>query len=740
MTLSVGADPSAGAATPVTRPASDRVVTLDIEGMTCASCVSRIERVLQRRPTVVEAQVNLATRTALIRTTGDESLGELVRTVEKAGYGAKPHVDGASLDDTAGYFLRRLVVAATLTTPILVLTFVVSAGSAGMLATWALATPVLLYSGWPFLRSAVVAARHATSTMDTLVAIGASNAYGYSVWATVTGQREHYFDTAAVIITLILVGKVLEARARAGATDAARTLLERGAKTATLLDGGTERQVAADTLHPGDRVVVRPGEKIPVDGVVLSGVSTVDLSLLTGESAPVDVSAGFEVIGAAVNGSGRLIVEARRVGADTKLAEIVRLLQTAQGSKAPVQRLADRISAVFVPIVLVLGVLTFIGWLVAGAGAGNAVLHAATVVLIACPCALGLATPAAIMAGSGRAAELGILFKGAEVFEASRSIDVVLLDKTGTVTEGRMSLAEVLAVDGDTDELLRLAAAVEAGSEHPIAAAIVSGARVRGLRVPTGEHFSVQPGAAAMAAVDGRGVAVGRPHDLPGQLQSAADRWAAAGLTVVAVTQQHCIGIIGVADRTKPTAADAIARLRASGLDVAMVTGDRRATANAIAAQVGIDRVLAEVFPEDKVKEVVRLQEKGHHVMFVGDGINDAPALAQANVGVALGSGTDVAIAAADITLPGNDLEGAVDARDIARRTYAVIRQNLVWAFAYNVVMIPLAVIGVINPMLAAGAMAISSVTVVTNALRLRRFHRRSPAGAAHPEELSIAA
>jgi heavy metal translocating P-type ATPase len=736
LTTSASADSLTAAAS----PAASRVVTLDIEGMTCASCVGRVERVLQRRPDVAEARVNLATRTALIRTSADESVADLVRTVEKAGYGAREHVDGSSPDDAAGYFLRRLVVAVTLTIPILWLTFIARAGDAGMVVTWALATPVLLYAGWPFLRSAIAAARHGTSTMDTLVAIGATTAYGYSVWATVTGQHEHYFDTAAVIITLILVGKVLEARARAAATDAARILLDRGAKTATVLDGGTERQVDADHLHPGDRVVVRPGEKIPVDGVVLSGASTVDLSLLTGESLPVDVGAGAEVIGGAVNGSGRLIVEARRVGAETKLAEIVRLLQAAQGSKAPVQRLADRISAVFVPVVLVVGALTFVGWLVAGAGAGDSILHAATVVLIACPCALGLATPAAIMAGSGRAAELGILFKGAEVFEASRGIDVVLLDKTGTITEGRMSLSHVLAVDGDTDEVLRVAAAVEAGSEHPIAAAIVSGARARGLVIPTAEHFAVQAGSGAVATVRGRGVAVGRPDHLPKALQSAVDDWTAAGLTVVAVTRDEAIGVIAVADRIKPSATDAIARLRASGLEVAMVTGDRRATAEAIAAQVGVDRVLAEVFPGDKVREVERLEEQGHRVMFVGDGINDAPALARADVGVALGSGTDVAIAAADITLPGNDLEGAVDARDIARRTYAVIRQNLVWAFAYNVIMIPLAVAGVVTPMLAAGAMAISSVTVVTNALRLRRFQRRSPIRIAPVEEVPRAA
>ena len=707
----------------------EKKVTLDIEGMTCASCVTRIERVLERRPGVREARVNLATRTAQVRMTPAETVAGLVETVGRAGYGAREHADGGVRGDAVSGYLRRLIVAAVLTLPILWLTFLANLGDRGMLLTWALATPVQFYAGWPFLRSAAITARHGSSTMDTLVAVGSLSAYGYSVWATLTGQHDHYFDTAAVIITLILVGKVLEARARAGATDAARTLLERGATTASLLEGSRERTVPVAEVRVGDMVVVRPGEKIPVDGVVVTGTSTVDLSMLTGESVPVDVRSGAEVIGASVNGMGRLVVEARRVGADSMLAEIVRLLEAAQGSKAPVQRLADRISSVFVPIVLGLAALTFAGWLVSGGGAGSALLHAVTVVLIACPCALGLATPAAIMAGSGRAAELGILFKGGEVFEAARGIDVVLLDKTGTVTEGRMSLAEVVAVNGDTSELLGLAAAVEAGSEHPIAAAVVAGARARGVRVPEGAGFSVDPGWRATAVVEGALVAVGRPDGLDPSFAGTVERWSASGLTVVAVTVgDHVLGILGVADRIKAGSADAVAHLRAAGFDVAMVTGDRRATAEAVARQVGIDRVLAEVYPDDKVSEVVRLQDAGKRVMFVGDGINDAPALARARIGVALGSGTDVAIAAADITLPGADLEGAVVAVEIARRTYRVIQQNLVWAFAYNVVMIPLAVAGVLNPMFAAGAMATSSVTVVANALRLRRFQRRTDA------------
>jgi cation-transporting ATPase V len=564
--------------------------------------------------------------------------------------------------------------------------------------------------------------------MDTLVAVGSLTSYSYSAWATVSGRDGHYFDTAAAIITLILVGKTLEARARMSAGDAARRLLERGAKDATLLIGGAERVVPVDEVRVGDVVVVRPGEKVPVDGVVRWGTSSIDLSMLTGESVPVDVSVGDEVVGAALNSMGRLEVEATRVGPDTRLAEIVRLLSKAQGSKAPVQRLADRVSSVFVPAVLLLAVATFFGWYLLGDGhrPGVAMIHAVAVVLIACPCALGLATPAAIMAGSGRAAEIGILFKGGEVFEAARSVGVVLFDKTGTVTEGAMVLAEVVPADGyQADQVISLAAAAERGSEHPIARAVLAGATERGIRVPVAESFAARPGAGASSVVDGHDVEVGRPQGLPADLADRVEQLASSGLTVFAVWVDRApAGLLGVEDRLKAGAAEAIQRIRGLGMRVALVTGDRRAAAMAMARQVGIDDVAAEVYPQGKVEAVARLQERGRRVVFVGDGINDAPALAQADMGIALGTGTDVAIEAADVTLLGGDVASVADALDLARKTYRIIAQNLIWAFGYNVVMIPLAVAGVLTPIWAAAAMAASSVSVVANALRLRRYRR----------------
>jgi heavy metal translocating P-type ATPase len=709
----------------------DRETVLDIEGMTCASCVNKIEKALGSLDEVQGAAVNLATRTATVRSTGGDD-DALIGAVQRVGYGARLHTEERSPAGETRFFFRRFLIAAPLSLAILLLTFVVQEWSASMWLAWALATPVQFYAGWPFLRSAVRAAKHRSTTMDTLIALGSLAAYGYSVVAVLTGSEEHYFDTGSVIITLILLGKTLESRARTAASDAARALLDRGAKEATVLVDGEERRVPIDDLHPGSLAVVRPGEKIPADGVVKEGTSWIDLSVLTGESVPVDVEPGDEVVGASINGHGRLVVFVTKVGSNTKLAEIARLIQAAQGSKAPVQRLADQISSVFVPIVIAVASLTFLGWtFVADAGAGTALLHAVAVLLIACPCALGLATPAAIMAGTGRAAELGVLFKGGEVFEAARRTDVILLDKTGTVTEGVMQIAEVIAVNGATPELvLGWAAATEAGSEHPIATAVVDGARARGVLVPPASGHAVEPGAGAVAVIEGERVRVGRPVGLPAALEAEADRLAASGLTPFAVWRDDVpYGLVSVSDRVKPEAADAIRRMKALGLRVAMVTGDRRATADAIARETGIDDVLAEVFPDGKVDEVARLQAEGHRVIFAGDGLNDAPALAKADVGIAMGTGTDVALAAADVNLLGGTMNSVADALELARKTYRVIRQNLFWAFVYNVVMIPLAVFGALTPMWAAAAMAGSSVTVVMNALRLRRFRKRRRAG-----------
>jgi Cu+-exporting ATPase len=712
----------------MTTEARDPIV-LDIEGMTCASCVHKVEQALSGVDQVETAIVNLANRTAIVQTEDPHDVEPLIRAVHDVGYGAHQHTDGGPADEEMRGYLRRLVVAVAFTVPVLVLSLGFAEDRWAMWLAWALATPVVFYAGWPFFRSAARAARHGTTTMDTLVALGAATAYAYSAYVTVADAEGHYFDVAAVIITLILVGKTLEARARSSAGDAARTLLERGAKEATVLDGDVERRVPIEDVRPGNVVVVLPGEKIPADGVVQEGVSWVDLSMLTGESVPVDVGPGSEVVGASINGHGRLTVFVTKVGANTKLSEIVRLLEAAQGSKAPVQRLADRISSIFVPVVMGIAAATFAGWLMFGdAEPGEALLHAVAVLLIACPCALGLATPAAIMAGTGRGAELGILFKGGEVFETAHAADIVLLDKTGTVTEGAMRLAEVFTLAGFAEsEVLAMAAAAESGSEHPVARAVIDGARERSIDIPPADERSIEPGAGASARVAGHAIVVGRPELLQNDLRAQVDHLSGEGLTTFVVRRDgDVIGLVAVSDRVRPEAEETVGRLRDMGLGVALVTGDRRTTAEAIASSVGIQRVLAEVFPGGKVDEVERLRNEGHRVVFVGDGINDAPALARAEVGIAVGTGTDVAIEAADISLLGGGLAGVADAIDLARRTYRVIAQNLFWAFAYNAVMIPLAVAGLLTPMWAAGAMAASSVSVVANALRLRRFHRSS--------------
>ena len=709
---------------------STKELVLDIEGMTCASCVQKVERALGSVEGVDVAAVNLATRSATVR--GEvEEFDPLVAAVASVGYGARPHDDARDPAEEERYYRARLAVAAPLTVMVLLLTFALPDRTVAARLSWVLTTPVVFWAGLPFFRGAWRAAVHGTTTMDTLIALGASAAYGYSVWQVIESDRvgaepSAYFDTAAVIVTLIIVGKMLEARARATAGDASSALLARAATHATLIESDGERTVPIEALLPGMVVAVRPGEKVPADGVVRAGTSWVDLSLLTGESTPVDVTVGDEVVGTSINGSGRLEVFVTKVGSHSKLAEIVRLVQAAQGSKAPVQLLADRISSVFVPIVLALAATTAIGWIaLAGATPGEAVLHATAVLLIACPCALGLATPVAIMAGTGRASALGVLFKGGAVIEESSAADVVLLDKTGTVTRGAMSVVDVVTVNGASDELvLRLAAAAEAGSGHPIARAVIEEAGRRGVEPGDASAYHVEAGVGATATVDGAVVRVGRPVGLPPAMMTMAAERARRGWTVFAVRRDDVpLGLISVADEVRPEAAGAVERLRTMGVEVGMVTGDRTETGEAIASEVGIGDVHAEVLPAGKVAVVQELLDAGRRVAFVGDGLNDAPALAAATVGMAVGSGTDVALAAADVNLLGGTLWGVADALALARRTYRVIQENLFWAFAYNVVMIPLAVAGVLDPMLAAAAMAVSSVTVVLNALRLRRFH-----------------
>jgi heavy metal translocating P-type ATPase len=701
-------------------------VVLDIQGMTCASCVTRIERVLTGDPSVLSAMVNLATRSAIIHTAEGDPV-PLIEAVTRAGYGAALHREASEDRAESKAYTRRLAVAAFFTFYVLCFSFFLGSHSAlGRVLIWLFATPVQFYGGWPFILAALRSAKHRVYTMDTLISVGSLAAYSYSVIALLSGHHDIYFDTSTVIVTLVLAGKVMESATRARAGDAARLLLRRGAAGATVLrDDGRTQRVAVDQVRTGDTMVVLPGEKVPADGTVRGGRSAVDLSMLTGESVPVDVQPGDQVFAPSLNGEGRLEIEVTAVGTETRLAQIVRLLETTQASRAPIQRLADRVAARFVPVIFSVAAVTLLAWQTLGTGGlGVAMMHATAVLLIACPCALGLATPAAIMAGSGRAAELGILFKGGEVFEAARAVDTVLLDKTGTLTLGSMALRGVVAAPGvDPNELLSLAAAAERGSEHPIARAVVDGALARGLAVPAASGFVVTPGAGVRATVDGREVRVARPDGLPDDLNDRAESLAAAGLTTFGVWVDDLpLGLLGTADQLKEDAEETVAWMRDFGFEVALVTGDRRTAAEAMARDAGIVRLIAETTPEGKVEEIRRLQAQGRRVAFVGDGLNDGPALAQADLGVALGTGTDVAIEAADVKIMGGDLRSVANALFLARWTYSVIGQNLAWAFAYNLVMVPLAMLGILNPLLAAGAMAASSVTVVGNALRLRRY------------------
>lgn len=724
--------PSAGA---TTTPAADgrQRVELAITGMTCASCAARIEKRLNKLDGVA-ATVNFASEHAAVAFDPDQvRVEDLIGAVEAAGYGAALP-EAVTDEDPARPYRVRLLVAAVLTVPLVIFAWAEAARPPGWeWVSLVLVTPVVAYAGWPFHRAAAVNARHGVATMDTLISVGTLAAWTWSTVVLFAGlSTSVYFDTAGAITALILLGRYLEARAKRRSGEAIRALLELGAKEAHVLRDGEEVLVPVEALTVGDRFVVRPGEKVATDGVVASGTSAIDQAMLTGESVPVEVGPGDAVAGATVNTSGRLVVEATRVGSATALAQIARLVAEAQAGKAPVQRLADRVSAVFVPVVVGVSALTLVGWLVVGGVATAAAFTAAVaVIVIACPCALGLATPTAIMVGTGRGAQLGIVIKGPEVLEQTRQVTTVVLDKTGTLTEGAMAVSAVVPADGvDEAELLRVAAGAEDASEHPIARAVAAAGRERLGELPTVESFTARAGLGVEAVVDGHGVVIGRPGlladwgvSLPERLTAEADRLEAAGSTVVGVAWDgEARGLMAVADRVKPTSRQAVADLRALGLTPVLLTGDNERTARAVAAEVGIDRVLADVLPGDKADEVARLQAAGEVVAMVGDGVNDAPALARADLGLAIGTGTDVAIEASDITLVAGDLRAAADAIRLSRRTLRTIEGNLVWAFGYNVVAIPLAVAGVVNPIVAAATMAFSSVFVVTNSLRLRRF------------------
>jgi Cu+-exporting ATPase len=794
--VSPSAGAGAGAATLTgsrrDRPTSGtQALDLAVGGMTCSSCAARVERKLNRMPGVT-ATVNYPTESAHVTFPAHLDPADLVATVERTGYTARllqtdapapatpptgpapapepgpaPGPAGTGppgplpgpadrTDGETAALRQRLLVSAALAVPVLALAMIPTL----QFDNWqwlslTLASPVAVWGAWPFHRAAWRNLRHGAVTMDTLISLGVTAAYGWSLYAlffTATGTTgagvdarmdgsgaDLYLEVAAGVTVFLLAGRWAEAKAKKRSGAALRALLELGAKDVTLLHEGpdgvrAQERVPVERLRVGDMFMARPGEKIATDAVVVEGAGAVDESLLTGEPLPVEVAAGSVVTGGTVNTSGLLLMRATRVGADTRLAQIGRLVVQAQAGKAPVQRLADRVSAVFVPVVIVLSLATLVSWLLAGGDTEAAFTAAVAVLVIACPCALGLATPTALLVGTGRGAQLGLLIKGPQVLERTRRADTVVLDKTGTVTEGRMRLVEVVAAPGeDAVQVLRLGGAVEAASEHPVARAVVdaAGERSVGTRLPDVEEFSSAPGRGVQGVVDGHAVVVGRrdwlaedwAQPMPSGLDAAVNEAEAAGHTVVLVGWDGAVrGVLAVADTVKPTSAEAVARLQDLGLRPVLLTGDNERAARVVASQVGIDEVIARVLPEGKVNVVRRLQEQGRIVAMVGDGVNDAAALAQADLGLAMGGGADVAIEAGDLTLVRNDLRAAADAIRLSRRTLAVIKGNLFWAFSYNVAAIPLAAFGMLNPMIAGAAMAFSSVFVVTNSLRLRRF------------------